>query len=129
MSAFIVGNESLSKLAAGLEFYDQYNRYGKKLDEATARKIVNGWAAMNREAIKQRYGDTEGPAKLPKVLPAPPSRMQFLKSLQCLGYQCSEGDVGEKCFVEERKMLDEYIANVTSAIVSDLPEYNNAKWE
>jgi len=128
MSAFIVDSKTLASIASGLVNIDHYSMWFKGRDEAEVRKLVAGWAAANAEAIKQRYGDENKPVKLPKKLPAPPSAVQLVKSLQCLSYQCSEGNVGEGCYVEEIKALRGTISELCEMIVHNLPEYKAAKW-
>jgi len=128
MSAFIVPVSTLASIVSGLTAMNRYSPFAKSLDEAEARKLVAGWESANREAIKQRYGDENKPVKLPKHLPVPPSAVQLVKSLQSLSYQCSEGDVGEKCFVDEMKSLHDYIGELNGMIVSNLQEYKAAEW-
>src|SRR4051812_1158656 len=61
--------------------------------------------ALNREAVRQRYGTAD---PVPEYRFRPPGdvpKVQLYKSLRCLLYQCSEGDVPETALyrrVEER---------------------------
>jgi hypothetical protein len=128
MSAWLVGKETLASIASGLCNLNHYNQFAKALPEDEVRKLVLSWNAANIEALKQRYGDENKPVKLPKTLPAAPSAVQLVKSLQCLSYQCSEGNVGEGCFVEEIKALRGTIMELCEMIVQNLPEYNTAVW-
>jgi hypothetical protein len=128
MSAWLVGKETLASIAAGLCNLNQYDKFAKQSDEVEVRKLVLSWNAANIEALKQRYGDENKPVKLPKRLPSPPSAVQLVKSLQCLSYQCSEGNVGEGCYVEEMKALHGTISELCEIIVRNLPAYEAAEW-
>jgi hypothetical protein len=128
MSAFIVDDKTFALIASGLCNLKTYSRWAKQSDPVEVRKLVEGWSAANCEAIKQRYGDENKPIKLPKRLPSPPSAVQLVKSLQCLSYQCSEGDVGEGCYVDEMKALHGTISELCEMIVHNLPEYEAAEW-
>jgi len=128
MSAWLVGKETLASIAAGLCNLNQYDKFAKSDTEEEARKLVLSWNAMNIEALRQRYGDENKPCKLPKKLPAAPSAVQLVKSLQCLSYQCSEGNVGEGCFVDEFKAIQGTISELCEMIVRNLPEYEAAEW-
>lgn len=107
--------------------------------------------AMNIEAVTQRYDDCrEDPNNLPGPCDAEggstvvnmATEYQFggetlnkrsgkakwtaaLKSLVCLHYQCSEGDVVETSLFKE---LDRAIRQIAVDIVSNTPEYQKAEW-
>lgn len=128
MSAWLVGKETLASIASGLCNLNRYSMFAKALPEDEARKLVLSWNAANIEALKQSYGDKNKPIKLPKVLPDAPSAVQLVKSLECLKYQTSEGNVGEGCYVEEIKALHDTISELYGHIVRNLPDYKAAEW-
>lgn len=108
--------------------------------------------SLNIEAVMQRYPDCEDN---PGNLPGPcdedgnstalrqrdmycnlgssrnlqRARQPFLidgyKALQCLRYQCSEGDIDQKPLYQA---LSEAIATIAEEIVESLPEYEKAAW-
>ena len=89
--------------------------------------------AMNQDAVMQRYPDdpvTElpGPNK-PGVFSysrgMPPSLVQAHKSITCLVYQCSEGDVVGRPLYHQ---LVEYGHELAEAYLMGLSEWDSAKW-
>lgn len=80
--------------------------------------------AMNVAAVNARYDEHEGPDPYDSRM-RPATKVQVLKSLQCLHYQCSEGDVPTWPLY---KLLDETISYLAQAIVSGMPEYEKAAW-
>jgi hypothetical protein len=104
------------------------------------QKLVDALYAMNVEAVHQRYGDTS-PLTMPGHVPTNKQLAQFgsipyrytettmvqaFKSVQCLSYQCSEGNVPDSPLY---KFLEELENIIAKQIVSDLPEYEKAKWD
>ena len=128
MSAFILEDKTFASIASGLCNIKKYSPDAVQSDEVEVRKLVKSWAAANCEAIKQRYGDVNKPCKLPKQLPEAPSAGQLLKSLQCLSYQCSEGNVGMSCYVEEMKALRGTVLELGETIIEQTAEYEAAEW-
>ena len=65
----------------------------------------------------------------PSSRTAPPlcSRVEALKALRCVIYQCSEGDIPDTSLLYKR-MTDRANA-LCREIVSDLPEYEQAAWD
>jgi hypothetical protein len=56
----------------------------------------------------------------------PTSTIQAYKSLQCLSYQCCEGNVPDNPLY---KLLEEIENAMARQIVSDLAEYDKAEWD
>jgi hypothetical protein len=82
--------------------------------------------AMNHEALWQRYGTLEN---------CPPYRWQpagyktpvrSYKAVQCLLYQCSEGDVPETPLYAELESIKNHLA---TRIIGELPAYNAVPWD
>lgn len=83
---------------------------------------------MNRKAVNYRYGDkdtkdySEGfnweNGKL--------NKFQCLKSMNCLSYQCSEGNVPKTKLYQ---FLEKLIGLWGSFIINDLSEYKETRWD
>src|SRR3990167_7877135 len=93
MSAFVVGKETIDKavfLLKGDKPCEWGDLYGQQL-----------WQ-MNCDAVNQRYsGHVPQEPAYYRYLPKQFSRVVALKGLQCLIYQCSEGDVPKRALYKE----------------------------
>lgn len=102
MSAFVVSNLTLNRIVAGLVKHE--NNIPKLIIKEGIRppsmeEMGDLLWLMNLDAVAQRYGETiyevgyqsGDPYQLEKT--NAPSDLQFLKYLQCLRYQCDEGNV------------------------------------
>lgn len=87
--------------------------------------------ALNQSALAARYGDNDPPPGFRGKAFDPPGRkvgaqnIQHLKSLQCLIYQCSEGEVPETALF---KRLEAAEGKLALKIVQGLPAYEAARW-
>ena len=86
---------------------------------------------MNIRAVSRRYEDAED--GLGAIAPRPDRRpvasacpFQKYKSLLCLGYQCSEGDIPKTTLFRE---LEVVIHSFAKKIVQDDPRYDAAEWD
>lgn len=139
MSAFIVSDKTINRIVTFMSRQDgndelDFGSLKSPLTEAFSKKAFSKIAyaerllAMNVEAVKHRYGD-----RAQDMLPDEPyqfahvkaSPTQVLKSIACLLYQCSEGDV-PAC--EEFKRLHEYEQDLAGCIATSTPEYAAAEW-
>ena len=97
--------------------------------EGKVRAFVQHCYAMNVNAVNQRYEESDPPAilkftdagALPKW-----SDEQLFKHLECLSYQCAEGNVPES---QLYKQLEELIGAIARAIVGKSKTYDAAKWD
>ena len=84
---------------------------------------------MNAEALNQRYGDDLKQYKKHienyKFNYRIETPCQYLKSINCLLYQCSEGDVPNKKLF---KWLKKIRQNLLFDIVNNLDDYKKAEW-
>jgi hypothetical protein len=130
MSAWLLGRETMTMIRNKLvkSLMDD-----KRLPEADAvaeaTKQVMKWNRMNRYAILCRYGDKNIAVRLHKYTGDEDvcSDVQMFKSLQCLHYQCSEGDTETK----HRKAwneLERLTGKFAEAVASTHPDYNKAEW-
>ena len=137
MSSFIVSDKCIKNIIYNL-FWDHefkrtdfiLTRNGYKNVEDFDRLAIE-LCTLNKEAVKQRYDEPEendhiairerfnwDGGKLDKY--------QALKSMQCLRYQCSEGNVPE---TKLYKMLEDLILTWMYYIFNQIPEYNKAEWD
>ncbi len=119
MSAFIVSELTMHRAIHAIA---EPGMSCAQLDELGARLF-----ALNAQAVSQRYRETadypEGYSHNPQFLA---SKLQLLKSLNCLIYQCSEGNVMESPLYRE---LTKKRNRMMSEIICRLPEYNAAQWD
>jgi len=83
--------------------------------------------AANQDSVNQRYNEqAEAPVftYLPKDV-SPPTAIQAYKSIQCLAYQCAEGDVPERPIYKLLIALEDALAH---EIVQGLDAYEKAVW-
>jgi len=134
MSAFIVENETIDNIISFLywknkEIYFEHILEKKGIvEEKDFESLAEKLLIMNIKAVDCRYG-TESDAGLIadyKWNDSLKNIYQTLKSIHCLLYQCSEGDVPE---TELFKFLMEIQHAIESKIINELPEYQQAKWE
>lgn len=147
MSAWMVSNDTLSKIANLIETYKNvgFNGFGfdfpDKLitifNNKTVKETFEILADMNKEALKARYphsyaemiGETifDSKADIYRTRYAGLTyHWQFLKSLQCYLYQCCEGNVPDCDLYKELTNLKH---TLQSYIISQMPEYNKAEWK
>ena len=146
MSAWMVSNETLSKIANLIDTYrvTRYNGFGYDMPDGlmrivgskSAKQIFEMLANMNIEALKQRYpknyDDMIGVIKFMPNADIWQDRSkgltyhwQLLKSLQCYLYQCLEGNVPDCELYKEMEKLKHYLQ---SYIISQMPEYQGTNW-
>lgn len=120
-------------------FYDYgFKRmYGHYLERAgyntveDFNRLYREFFIMNRNAVVQRYNEKEDSdyIKLPDNVNwdnMSLNKFQCLKSMECLHYQCSEGNVPE---TKLYKFLSELIELWKNYIIEELPEYEKAQWD
>lgn len=133
MSAFIVCNETLIQirnkiLLDRMRLRPENVSFDDVADEVNA--VVKSWRRMNLYAIQCRYGEK---IRKPLCLPVWDDRVnmisdiQLFKHLQCLHYQCSEGDT-EKRHRKAWNSLQDYMDTAARVVVMGLPQYDKADW-
>jgi len=132
MSAFTISEKTMQIcLAIMAECPGVCKKYGYEPNDS--QRLGDDLYTMNQEAIHQRYKeDVESIKFIAKPITimgnfGEQGRVQLYKSLQCLHYQCNEGDVPESNKLYE--LLTECISDIAHAIVRKLPQYENAKWD
>jgi hypothetical protein len=137
VSSFIVEEETINRIVTFL--YDhflktdilssmtkavlkEYDISVESIPECTF--LANAFLYMNKLAVDDRYSENNLLSAL-KFKRIESNEIQVLKSMQCLQYQCSEGDVPK---LPMYKCLNRLIGVLESHIISELPEYNQATW-
>jgi len=135
MSAFIVSDDCIRHIIYNLFWnHDFKNRY-TILDRHNIKsvedfdKLAVDFYKMNVEAVKQRYNEKDGFFGIPEKINwdgGELNEFQGLKSMECLLYQCTEGNVPE---TELYAFLKELIELWKGYIISKMPEYEKAEWD
>ena len=141
MSAYIVDDSTINTILAGLYYATNFGDYGRptpkpwnnpRIEIRTneeAKILGDDLFALNIYGVEQRYGEGEAakfrPLNYQYKSMLPPTTMQFLKSIDNLIYQCSEGDTSEKVLF---KALVDYADQLCRHIVTNSPEYSKANW-
>lgn len=126
MSAFIVDEYTMHRALMGFDFGCGNGRGTPDAEEMT--KLGRRWYEMNRQAVEARYGKEHGfdvPTYTFKRIP-PRNPLDYIKALQCLRYQCSEGNVPE---TREFQGLTDALYAAMSRIIRTLPAYEMAPWD
>lgn len=129
MSAFKCSDKHMQYIANRLYSYEMLERGSR--DEESVKNMVNRWIDLNIQALQERYGDSKEMYKDSKYIERinvilDLDKFQLLKALQCLRYQCSEGNVPD---TKGYKELEEIIHEVAMSIIYSMPEYEGAEWE
>jgi GH43 family beta-xylosidase len=131
MSSFIVSQECMNRIINGLywthdfkdiniAWYMQYNLENSKDFELFGNRLFR----LNANAVSQCYGSTVRAPKY-KWTDDTISIFQFLKSVQCLIYQCAEGDVIDTSLYRDLVLLEKKLMH---HIIYHMPEYKEAEW-
>lgn len=145
MSAFVVDPELMDRVITGiLACHPNYSgrvaitdKVGgiNTTDDDAGTKIGRKLYALNIAAVSHRYNeetddDTQQMAAtytfdgLPRALSLAEMADSF-KAIQCLTYQCSEGEFH---LTELYRDAEKAERNLAAAIVTSLPEYQRAAW-
>lgn len=144
MSAFICENTTLDRIISALQF--RRNEYARRPIEALGFDVMNGregkqalgeaLRALNVLALKQRYPDDTDDSRPGKTGELTVqsyeyksehhiSDVQGYKSLECLLYQCSEGNAPNMPLFKALVQVGDQMA---AGIVSRLDAYETANW-
>ena len=140
MSAFMVNDETINRVMAYLvnanerrDWLATYflKEHGYPLDTFEQQQhLAIRLFALNKRGVECRYGNGEAkkfrPLDYQYRRTIPPGAVQAFKSLSCLLYQCSEGNVPE---TKLYKLLDRIKGYIAEDIVHNLKEYDLAKWD
>lgn len=126
MSAFIVSDETLACVVSAFERLRSVRDNSPIHSRDELSRLGNQFAKLNADAVEQRYGDPVAVATKFQYNHRAYSKVQQFKCLQCLIYQCSEGDVPKRKLF---KMLQDRANSLACEIVNESKEYNVAKWD
>lgn len=135
MSAYLVSPSLISSIlthfavgADGKCDGQPFTDMGHDLRDAEGLQALGAdlWA-LNHESLHQRYGDDAKPKKafVYKKDKVVKDRVQIIKHIRCLMYQCSEGSVPQTSLYKALALTANRIA---FSYVSDLPSYTAADW-
>lgn len=145
MSAFVVGETTMTNAVRAIVCSGQIRRFGEFLIDETyaARDIGRALYRMNIDAVMERYPDCrddlanmpgwEGCHLMPETFdfmhylrPMPlDDLVMCVKALQCVRYQCGEGDIVNRPLYVA---MGETYAVLCQYVVSALPAYQRAPW-
>lgn len=142
MSAFICSNETYSRIYSGIkvfglsnlsEFSDiSFTLKNHVLEGRTPEEFIDILYRLNVRAVNERYEESAAEELDKKMLQSlcvlgyNISISQWLKSLKCLRYQMSEGDVPSTKFYSQ---VEKLINAICEHIVTSTKEYEAAVWE
>jgi hypothetical protein len=126
MSAFIVDSKTIDRVVSFIianrqEFFSVSTRDGGNAAYRIGRLLL----ALNTQAVNHRYTSEHWKVPEYEFKRVAVTDMQAYKSIGCLLYQCSEGDVpNDPDFIELSKLHDD----LAHRIVTKLPAYDKAEW-
>lgn len=129
MSCFVCENDTITRAVVAMQ------APGSCPSEESLKDLGKKLLELNIRAFKDRYEDRQvqedGIAVDEEEFELDRnaghcSKMQLLKSLQCLMYQCSEGDIPESSLLYKR--MEEAENRLMQEIIDELPEWKTAKW-
>lgn len=134
MSSFIVQDETIdniiSFLYSGSRLIYMDNELKNKgiENKKDFEKLGKAFKLMNLQAVDERYNESNDLIQVVKYnfKFKSISIFQALKSMHCLSYQASEGDIPNQ---EIYKFLDKIIRATESHIIDELPQYKESKWD
>ena len=137
MSAFIVDDDCIERAVRVFDHFKNSAFMAQEDCDALGSRMKR----LNDEAVSCRYSDAQresyhSPAteedefafsyKHRTPMSSLGDKVQALKSLQCLIYQCSEGDIPEKSTLYADMVKKERL--LMGEIIGMLPEYDRAVW-
>ena len=136
MSAFMVLDKTINRVITFLKDDQESKWFRSEHYSLNSRHTDEEWAElgqalfqMNIDGVDSRYGIGEAAGFRPldyKFSYEFATKIQVLKSLDCLLYQCSEGEVPKTPLF---KALNDYSNFLAHSIVGRLPDYDKAEWD
>jgi hypothetical protein len=132
MSSYIVDNKCMNRIINGLFWKHRFKDIHSSLYEDMGlqgsedfQKLGDKLFKLNTDAVNYRYSKKEPAPKFRWQNGVNVSDIQLLKSLQCLTYQCLEGNIPKRKLY---KWLTDVVDCLQSYIIYQLPEYEKAEW-
>ena len=137
MSAFMVSTKTIGRILAYIESDKGFSESWAERLLLEAGFPLHGSYQEQRECLRDlnrlgvvaRYGphdDLPGTTETGYFAPVLSTRHQYLKSLDCFIYQCSEGDVPQNPLYQAIDKLGDALAH---AIATECEEYSTAEWD
>jgi hypothetical protein len=130
MSAYVVDKKTIDRIVTyifreyGYRDQDILHRYYPQLVAENENVLGQRLWKLNVDAVNCRY-EENNPVELYQWSPEHCGLIQTLKSLQCLIYQCAEGNIPDTNLYKDLERLEK---SIMSKIIDALPEYNAAQW-
>lgn len=138
MSSFIVEEDTINRILTFLEkqqyshgllgssIMSELKEYGIHdfLEDKDIEVFGNLFLLMNKKAVDVRYNEANL-IQEHKFKRIKSGKLQVLKSIHCLLYQCYEGDIPETRLFKTMDKIKQILAN---NIICDLPGYDKATW-
>jgi hypothetical protein len=133
MSSFIISMETMNNIINGIFWDSEFKNYFNYFLERNNLKNVNDFQELgnrffilNTKATNYRYDEKDTPINF--IWKENPSinKFQVLKSMNCLKYQCSEGEIDKEA---DYILLGELIKLWNSYVLETNTEYIKAKWD
>ena len=108
-----------------------------KLWDQECERLVRSWCKLNEESYDVRYGLTEGVQPLSKILTCKKmirvNAIQLHKYVSCIGYNIELSTIAKARIVMNQDKMDydllkKWQEDITSAIVTSMQEWKDAKW-
>jgi hypothetical protein len=129
MSAFIVSEDTMHRVMNILDRRAHYLGCFRDTDFGKTRSVealAGRLQSINVQAVNSYYDDGQEAEPYRHKTTFPVSDIVGYKAVQCLLYQCSEGDVPDTPLFKE---LRNFMNGLASLIISDLPAYRDAPWD
>jgi len=137
MSAFIVSKQTMDRAVFAMQSGDVYET--SKGENESPTELGRMLYRLNAAAVGERYNENQwaempGPMDISDIhelyvhsIPLNETQLGKLKALQCLSYQCNEGDVVTTSSLFKR--IERRIADITYNVISNMPGYVRAQWD
>lgn len=142
MSAFMVEDRTINDPVAFLKDFTRDDNWilkplaklGYDLAKREDReRLAKDLFVLNIDGVNARYGENQAQEFRPLDFTfvdgvSSPKRLnivQCVKSLRCLIYQCSEGDVPQR---DLYKAMEQVLCKLEAHVVRNLPAYDKAEW-
>ena len=136
MSSFIVSQECMNNIINGLFWNQGFNeRYrctlekGGYIRHSDFQRLGDDLFNLNARGTGQRYNDKQMLKTIYKFKwkdDSRPDEYQVIKSMECLHYQCCEGDTDK---TDLYKFLGRLIDLWKHYLISRIPAYEKARWD
>jgi hypothetical protein len=133
MSAFVIDEKAMHKVVKGFKLLQEssstyWNNKLGLVGNPDWDKMGCVLFSMNTQAVNERYREENSislAAFTYKFKDPFCSKVEVVKAMQCLRYQCSEGHVPDTPLYA---LLDHAVGSMAEKVVKGLPEYESAAW-